>query len=381
MASDAQIVRERFVREYGVAVATSAVALILTHLIDDPMVEPNTLLFFIAAVVFSSWYGGMGPGLVAAVLGAAAGAYFLISPGGGPHTNISIVVVRLAEFVLVSLLVCLLNAARLSAQRRAEAARAEAEAANRTKDVFIATASHELRTPLVSILGWMRLLQENLLSETERARALETVERNARVQRLLVDDLLDVSRIEAGKLNLTYEPTDLSAVLEDALNVVLPTARAKGVEIETHAERLGVQVSGDFDRLQQIIWNLLANAVKFTPPGGRIEVRLDIADGRIRIRIKDSGVGIAPEVLPHIFERFRQADGTRSHQGLGLGLSIASKLAELHGGRIFAESEGEGLGATFTFTLPLIPGAKDATQAVEAVAGESQGSLASQRLH
>lgn len=363
MALTTHLARANVWRAYAVAVAATALALLLTRLIDDPTVEPNTLLLFIAAVTFSSWHGGLGAGLFATLLSAAAGVYFLIPTGYERGVSVNVVAVRLAEFVLVSLLVCLLNSARLSAQRRSEAARAEAEAANRAKDVFLATASHELRTPLVSILGWTNMLRDNLLPESERARALEVVARNARVQSMLVDDLLDVSRIATGKLHLNCKPVELAAVLTDALNIVRPTAEEKGIVVETSARYRSVQVSGDFDRLQQVVWNLLSNAVKFTPAGGRIEVRFDAADNQARISIEDTGIGIAPETLPHVFERFRQAEGAMSYRGLGLGLSIASHLAEAHGGRITAESEGEGRGSTFTLMLPLMLAAQDETRA------------------
>ena len=352
MLLSANPARASVVRGYAVAVVAAALALVFTRLIHAPAVEPNTLLLFIAAVTFSSWYGGLGPGLLAALLSGVAGAHFLISTDN--ETGASVVVLRMAEFVVLSLLICCLNAARLSAQRRTEAARAEAEAANRAKDVFLANASHELRTPLTSIVGWTRMLRHNLLTEAERARALEIVARNARVQRMLVDDLLDASRIATGKLHLNYQPVELAAVLTDALNIVRPTAQEKGIGVETILRHGMVQILGDYDRLQQIVWNLLSNAVKFTPAGGKIKVLLDTDDGHARICIKDTGMGITPEVLPHIFESFRQAEGSPSNTGLGLGLSIARTLAESHGGWISADSEGEGRGSTFTIMLPLM---------------------------
>jgi signal transduction histidine kinase len=339
---------------YAVAVTATALAWLLTQLIHAPWVEPNKLLLFIAAVTLSSWYAGLGPGLLATLLSAVAGTHFLISTDYATHVSLRLVVVQLAEFILLSLLICLLNAARLSAQRRTEAARAEAEAANRARDVFIAHASHELRTPLTSIVGWMRLLRHNLLPEAERARALEIVARNARVQSMLVDDLLDASRIATGKLHLNHETVDLTVVLTDALNIVRPTAEEKGVKVDTTVRQRSVQTLGDYDRLQQILWNLLSNAVKFTPAGGSIKVLLDAADGQARVSVRDTGMGIKPEILPHIFESFRQDEAARSHRGLGLGLSIARSLAESHGGSISAESEGEGFGSTFTLTLPLL---------------------------
>jgi len=236
-------------------------------------------------------------------------------------------------------------------------ARAEAEAANRAKDDFLSTLSHELRTPLMSILGWANILRTRKLEPEAVARALATIERSARTQSQLVEDILDVSRIVAQKLRLEIGTVDPAAIVRAAIEVVRPSADAKQVSIETSIdEDIGV-MRADPGRLQQIAWNLLANAVKFTPKGGRVEVRLSLGDDSLRLRVIDSGEGIAPEFLPHVFERFRQADGsgTRSHGGLGLGLAIARHLVELHDGTITAESRGLGRGATFTVTLPIPP--------------------------
>lgn len=237
---------------------------------------------------------------------------------------------------------------------REQAARAEAEAANRTKDEFLATLSHELRTPLTAILGWSHLLRINKLREPQFAHALETIERNARSQSQLIDDLLDVSRIVTGKIQIEFSTVDLSSVVEAAVQSVHPALAAKNIRWETVVES-GCSVSGDANRLQQIFWNLFTNAIKFTPKGGRIRVTSERRDSAIRIRVTDTGIGITPKFLPYIFDRFRQADGstTRAHGGLGLGLAIVKHLVELHHGQVEVESEGESRGSSFTVTLPI----------------------------
>jgi signal transduction histidine kinase/CheY-like chemotaxis protein len=232
----------------------------------------------------------------------------------------------------------------------------EAQEANRTKDEFLATLSHELRTPLTSILGWTNLLRSVKFDEATTERALETIERNARSQKQLVDDLLDASRIITGKLRLEMKPTELGKVIEAACEAVRPAAQAKGIELRLALDGSASPVAGDAERLQQVVWNLLSNAVKFTPEGGSVEVRLAREDGRACISVTDTGEGMKAEFLPFVFDRFRQADGTttRAHGGLGLGLAIVRHLAELHGGTVAATSAGEGLGATFTVRLPLL---------------------------
>ena len=242
------------------------------------------------------------------------------------------------------------------AVEREQEARRRAEEANRLKDEFLSTVSHELRTPLNAILGWTFLMSGDRLDEAGLRRAVQTIERNARAQSQIIDDLLDVSRIVTGKLRLKLRRFALQPVIETAIEAVRPAAEAKGIPIEAVFEPVE-DVRGDADRLQQVVWNLLSNSVKFTPQGGRIEVRLDQQDGQARIRVTDTGLGIEPEFLRYVFDRFRQADSstTRSHGGLGLGLSIVRQLVELHGGTVEAKSDGQGLGATFTVLLPLAP--------------------------
>ena len=239
---------------------------------------------------------------------------------------------------------------------RAERARAEAEAANRIKDEFLATLSHELRTPLTSLLGWSSVLREGKRDEKVLSQGLEAIDRNARVQAQLIDDLLDVSRIVSGKLNLDVRPLDISSVTRAAINVVRPAADAKGISLDYWAEPGLGAISADSARLQQIIWNLLSNAVKFTPHGGQISVRVEQEGSDARVTVKDTGKGIEPEFLPRVFDRFRQADSstTRSFGGLGLGLAIVRHLVELHGGTVSAQSEGLNKGALFSATFPLL---------------------------
>ena len=239
---------------------------------------------------------------------------------------------------------------------RERAARAEAETANRMKDEFLATLSHELRTPLTAMLGWARLLRSGELDSDTAARAVETIESNARLQAQLIEDLLDVSRIILGKLPLGVRPVELAMVTEAALDAVRPAAAAKSIRLSRLLDPTTGLVSGDPDRLQQVVWNLLSNAVKFTPSKGQVEIRLERVGRFAQITVNDTGKGISAEFLPFVFDRFRQADSssTRVHGGLGLGLALARHLVELHGGSVLAASAGEGKGSTFSVQLPLL---------------------------
>ena len=246
--------------------------------------------------------------------------------------------------------------ARTRALASEKAAREEAEQANHLKDEFLATVSHELRTPLTAILGWSNMLLTGRLDDTARERALETIHRNAQAQNQLISDLLDISRIISGKLRLDLRTLDLTSIIEAAVEATRPAAEAKGVTLTTSLNRRAGPVNGDADRLQQVVWNLLTNAIKFTPEGGEVHVTLESVNSRVEITVRDSGIGIDGEFLPHVFDRFRQADpGTnRVHGGMGLGLSIVRQLVELHGGTVRAESEGEGKGASFAVSLPFV---------------------------
>ena len=232
----------------------------------------------------------------------------------------------------------------------------ESQQANRLKDDFLATLSHELRSPLNAMLGWLTLLRTRKFDEAAKTRALETIERNARTQAQLVEDILDVSRIIRGQLRLNVRPVTLVPVIESALDTVRPAADAKSIRLQSVLDPAAGPVSGDSERLQQIIWNLLTNAVKFTPKGGRVQICLERINSHVEITVTDTGQGISAEFLPYVFDRFRQADGsiTRSYNGLGLGLAIVRHLVELHGGTVHAESPGKGLGARFTVKLPLM---------------------------
>ena len=248
------------------------------------------------------------------------------------------------------------EAAVFELMAREKEARASAEIANRIKDDFLAILSHELRTPLNAIVGWTHLLKSGKLSERDRERGVDVIERNAAAQRAIIDELLDISRIVTGKLKLDPRPLELPGVIDGVIDAVRPAAEAKNIQIHTSIERNAGLVMGEAVRLQQVIWNLLSNAVKFTPTHGRVDVELKSAGTKLKLIISDTGEGIDHEFLPYIFERFRQADTSskRVHGGLGLGLSIVSSLVSMHGGEIQAASGGKGKGATFTVTLPVL---------------------------
>jgi signal transduction histidine kinase/ActR/RegA family two-component response regulator len=240
--------------------------------------------------------------------------------------------------------------------RQERMARAEAERVSRMKDEFLATLSHELRTPLNAIFGWTQVIRMAPLDAESVAKGIAVIDRNVRAQTQLIEDLLDMSRIVAGKLRLAFQQTELIPVLEAAVEAIRPLAAAKRVEIRAVFDPLAGPVRADASRLQQIVWNLLANSVKFTPAGGTIEVLLERVNSNAEISVTDTGQGIAPDFLPHVFEQFRQEDGriVRRHGGLGLGLSIVKQLVDLHGGEVRAKSAGEGLGSTFVVALPIV---------------------------
>jgi signal transduction histidine kinase len=260
---------------------------------------------------------------------------------------------RLAEMVASQIAVAIQHA-RL--YREAEAARGAAEAANRAKDEFLSTLSHELRTPLNAVSGWATMLERGHLNEEQSRRALQIIRRNVDAQVRLVDDLLDMANVVKGRMRLAVQAVDLRDLIEGGLDAVAPAAEAKGIRLQSVLESPGAPVSGDPGRLQQIVWNLLSNAVKFTPQGGRIQIKLERVRSHVEITVSDTGQGIQAEVLPYIFDRLRQGDSssTRGHGGLGIGLALVRHLVELHGGSVFAESAGEGHGATFVVKLPLM---------------------------
>ncbi|HWS85850.1 MAG TPA: ATP-binding protein [Pyrinomonadaceae bacterium] len=248
---------------------------------------------------------------------------------------------------------------------RAQAARAEAEEASRMKDLFLATLSHELRTPLTSILGWAIMLDEGGTDETTAREAVKIIRRNAEQQRHIIDDILDASRIIAGKLHIEAQPLELARVVRAAVDVVRPAAEARGIRLSCDlGTPSGGGVVGDPHRLQQVFWNLLSNAVKFTPAGGEVRVEVERLPDEMRVTVSDTGRGISPDFLPHVFDRFRQADSSpsRAQGGLGLGLSLVKYLVEMHGGSVGAHSAGQGQGAVFTVNLPPAPAGPHATE-------------------
>jgi PAS domain S-box-containing protein len=297
--------------------------------------------------------------------GEVLGGLFFGHPEPGMFTERDeIIVSGLASQAAVAMDNARLYEAAKKARAEAEHAAAEnerlykqAEESSRLKEEFLATISHELRTPLSAILGWARMLRLGQLSPENSAKALDTIERNARAQAQLVDDLLDVSRIITGKLRMDVRPADPNSFIDAAVEAVRPAAEAKGLRIQKVVDTGPISIPGDPVRLQQVVWNLLSNAIKFTPRGGRVQIRSERVNSHLEIVVSDTGQGIAPEFLPHVFDRFRQADQktNRQHQGMGLGLAIVRHLVELHGGTVFASSEGEGKGATFTVMLPITP--------------------------
>jgi signal transduction histidine kinase/CheY-like chemotaxis protein len=276
-------------------------------------------------------------------------------PSGRRHTAADLQMAgELAHRAAIALENAMLHRAIRDAMERAQEANRSSELASRAKDEFLGVVSHELRTPLNAVLGWSQLLRGPCAADPAvLAKGLRVIDRNARAQAKLIEDILDVSRIITGKLRLELRPLELESVIRAALEVVRPAAEAKDVEVCADVQ-CGAAVSGDPDRLQQVVWNLLCNAVKFTPEGGRVELTLTREGTAAVIAVRDTGRGIQPEVLPHVFERFWQADSspTRRHGGLGLGLAIVRHLVELHGGSVRAESHGLGRGATFTVLLP-----------------------------
>jgi signal transduction histidine kinase/ActR/RegA family two-component response regulator len=358
---------------YAIAVVSVAVTLGATLLLR-PVTESTESAPFFAAVAIATRYGGLGPGLLSTLLSAWAVDFFFTPPIHVLTFDVDHFL-HLGVFICVAAIISSLNASLDREKRRAEASATQAwhemaerrkgeeerarlyareQEANRLKDEFLATVSHELRTPLNSMLGWSRLLRSGALDQATATRALETIERNAEVQARLVGDILDVSRIITGKLHLDIQPLDLVTVVESALDAVRPAANAKQITLAPRFSAASCSMTGDQSRLHQVVWNLLLNAVKFTPPAGSVTVSLDCGRDDVALTVTDTGVGIPDEFLPFVFDRFRQADSSsaRLHGGLGLGLAIVRHLVELHGGTVAAESAGAGRGATFTVRLP-----------------------------
>jgi len=354
-------------------------AALLFTLLLAPLKESSPFILFVGATAVGSWYGGPTVGLTVASLSALAVSYFILAPvysaavWGG--------IVPLAAFVGVALLITWIDVRR----RRAESAldeklalehesRGEAEAANRAKEDFFATISHELRGPLNTILTWVRVLQKGKLDQATTMHALEAVARNAQAEARLISEMLEVSRMIAGKVLLDLRPVALATIVAQAVDSARPAAEERGVQLDTELAFVPGTVVGDPDRLAQVVTNLLSNAIKFTPRGGQVAVQLGGNEQQgATITVRDNGQGIRPDFLGYVFDRFRQGGNLalrRAHGGLGLGLAIVRDLVELHGGTVRAESGGEGEGARFTVTLPAGEGSR-----------QNAGPLALSRAH
>jgi signal transduction histidine kinase len=348
---------------YLFAVAATCLAVLVTLLLTR-WLEDFPLLILVTAVMASSLRGGTGPGLLATALSGFAilgATHFLAAAFAIPRVNLSDEVVRLIIFLFVASGISTLAGARRRAERerdvllvRERTAREQAEDASWAKDRLLATVSHELRNPLAAILGWASLLRDRALDEQTR-RACRAIERHVKMQARLTDDLLDVSRFAAGKLQLDVCPLDLVPVIEAALDVVRPAVEAKRIRVHAALDPATGLVNGDPDRLQQVVWNLLSNAIKFTPEEGSVWLTLRRVAGLAELRVSDSGQGVAPESLPRLFEPFWQAVrvDNRAPGGLGLGLAIVRHLVELHGGTVVAHSGGIGKGVTVRVAIPL----------------------------
>ena len=350
---------------YGLALASFALILGASFLIEriSPFRLDLTSLIIIAMIA-SSWYLGFGPGMMLAIILELTLDYFTRPPVA--FKSAVIIFNRMVLFTSVVWFASWRRSAekKLREQRELlqaaleseQQARRQAETADRLKDEFLATVSHELRTPLSAILGWAAMLNMDELDAKTTHAALTAIERNAKAQAQIIADILDVSRIVTGKLRIDARPVELAAIIRAAVDTLQLAASAKNISLTLSlADEAGL-VAGDPDRLQQIVWNLVSNTIKFTPNGGRAEVRLERVNADLELTVSDNGIGIRKEFLPHVFERFRQADSstTRAQGGLGLGLAIVRHLVELHGGTVSAESAGAGQGAKFTVRLPVM---------------------------
>jgi signal transduction histidine kinase/CheY-like chemotaxis protein len=346
---------------YAIALSGVAVVYLISHTFDAVIDEGSQFLLLATAVMASAWFVGTGPALAATVIGALVGVWDSSASAGDPRAVQTHLALFVVQGLLLTGLVSELRSARRVAEERArlaQDARHESEAASRMKDEFLATISHELRTPLNAVLGWVNLLRTGKLDQTTTARGLESIDRNVRLQAQLTTDLLDVSKALTGKLRLESRCVSVLDAAREATAAVVSAAHAKGVAVKTQFPEESVSVLGDPTRLRQIVWQLLANAIKFTPRGGTVVVNVRTSRDHVILTVCDSGPGIAPEFLPHIFDRFTQEDPstTRSAGGLGVGLALVRELVELHGGDIHARNRDDQTGAIFTATLPLQPG-------------------------
>ncbi len=340
---------------FGIAAALVGLVFLLDRKADLLIDDGSQLILFGIAVLATAWFAGTGPAIAATVLAAAFGTQATHSSEFATGMHLALFLV---QGLVLTAMVAELRRARRDAEERAHEARQAqqvGESANRLKDEFLATISHELRTPLNAVLGWVHLLRTGKLDQATAARGLESIDRNVRLQAQLTSDLLDVSKALTGKLQLESRPALLDEAAREALASVTPAARAKGVRIEAALPHGGVAVQGDAARLRQIAWQLLANAIKFTPRDGVVELTVDAFGQDARLIVRDSGSGIAAEFLPRIFDRFTQADPSpsRSAGGLGVGLALVRELVELHGGEIEATNRADGRGAIFIVRFPL----------------------------
>jgi signal transduction histidine kinase/FixJ family two-component response regulator len=356
----ARVLRLRPSARYGFAVAVTALGTWLRLLLSDEWAAEIPFITFYPAVMSAAWIGGLSPGLLATVLSAVAANYLWVAPPASFALGESSDAAALLVFVTTGTIISALNeawrraaAAVAQSEDRERQARQEAEHANRVKDEFLAVLSHELRTPLNATLGWAQLLASGSVAPDRVRDAATTIERNARAEARLVESLLDLSRIVAGTFELELKPIDLSSVVRSTVEALRPTARDVVLTVDIPDEPIAIR--GDATRLQQVVWNMLANAIKFTPREGGITVQLRRCGSTAQIQVSDTGQGIPAEFLPHVFERFRQGDGTtaRVRRGLGLGLALVREFTEAHGGSVSATSQGIGRGSTFTVTLPI----------------------------
>ena len=349
--------RHHPLKGYGISVAGVGAAAVLTHFLrglGDVGIAPQ----FFAAILLSAWYGGLGPGLLAIALSAVATGYFLLPPDNA-HAGeaIGAYMLRLIVFTVVALLTNALHAATRRAAAEADRARQAAESASTAKSRFLAMVSHELRTPLSPVLMIAEILEQDPSLPQRVRRDMGNIRRNIELERRLIDDLVDLTRISSGKMSLQRQPIDVHEPLSQAIRVCETEATEKGLKITSRFEASHPMLDGDAVRLQQVFWNLLRNAVKFTPAGVALDVSTTNTDGKIVVTIADTGMGIESERLSSIFEAFEQggADIQSRFGGLGLGLAICQALTEAHGGSIRAQSEGPGKGAAFTLNFPALP--------------------------
>ena len=346
------------VLRYGVAVAVVALVFLLDQRFDPFIYRGSLFLLLSMAVIAAAWVGGTGPALVATVTGALLAV--LGEQVTGDRGFDALLALFLLQGLLLTAILAELSRARLRAEehaRNATVARRDAESASRLKDEFLATISHELRTPLNAVLGWVHLLRTGKLDAPTASRGLASIERNARLQSQLTGNLLDISRALTGQLHIDAARVPMVEIARQATSAALSAAHAKGVSIDSEYPEQPITVFGDWARLRQVAWQLLANALKFTPRGGSVKLRLLATDQDAVLEVSDTGPGIDPAFLPRIFDRFTQEDAssTRTAGGLGVGLSLVRELVELHGGEISAANGREGRGAIFTVRLPLQP--------------------------